>query len=352
MENLTEILKTYKNSISEHIDFIGKSRQLKHLQTQVEEYGQDRLPVTIVGPVGSGRNTLAKSVHFSSSDWWRTFHEIELSGKDYETAVNILFGYTEEHIFAAPEYIPGLFTEAKLSTLCFRNFDKYSKNTQKTIYETHSSGEYKDVRFIFTMASDPDDLNELEYIDDNIYNMITGRVITIPSLSKRKDDVIPLAEKFIRDCASEFGIKPKKLSKEAERWLRRAPWNANITQLKRVVYYACFNTEDKILYPHHFALAHDRNVESYQEKQLEEVSIQGLVEKKLESFLARLGRFEANHLHEAIISRVEEPLIRLIMNKTNGNQIKASRMLGINRNTLRTKLNKYKIKIERKGEKG
>jgi DNA-binding protein Fis len=108
------------------------------------------------------------------------------------------------------------------------------------------------------------------------------------------------------------------------------------------------NTYDQMFYPHHFALAHEHNLKDYQQKQLEELSLQGLVETKLESFLSRLGKYEATHLYEAIMDRVEEPLLKLVLNYASGNQIKASRVLGINRNTLRAKINKYGIKFERK----
>jgi two-component system nitrogen regulation response regulator GlnG len=59
--------------------------------------------------------------------------------------------------------------------------------------------------------------------------------------------------------------------------------------------------------------------------------------------MVRLERYDAENLHAAIMERVERPLIKLVMERSKNNQLKASRILGINRNTLRTKLKKLDI---------
>ena len=192
----------------------------------------------------------------------------------------------------------------------------------------------------------PQELFKRGVLMDEIHNMLSLHMLEIPSLSKRREDILPLTESFILKCCLEFKMPNKVLTKETEKWLKKAPWNYNVYQLKKSVYFACINTDDKHLKPEHFALAHDYNIEGYMEKQLEELSLQSIIEMKLESFLSRLGRFEATHLYEAIMSRVEEPLLKLVMKYARGNQLKASSILGINRNTLRTKLRKYKIKVK------
>ena len=75
-----------------------------------------------------------------------------------------------------------------------------------------------------------------------------------------------------------------------------------------------------------------------------ETSIEGFVDKKLDYFFTRLGNQETEGLYEAVIDQVEKSLISKALNWAEGNQIKASRVLGINRNTLRTKMRRLKIK--------
>src|SRR3989338_6011427 len=73
--------------------------------------------------------------------------------------------------------------------------------------------------------------------------------------------------------------------------------------------------------------------------------LEDLVHSKLESFIDQIQGYDVNDLYPIILERVERPLIQLILKKTRGNQVRAAQMLGINRNTLRKKINHLKIKI-------
>jgi DNA-binding protein Fis len=75
-----------------------------------------------------------------------------------------------------------------------------------------------------------------------------------------------------------------------------------------------------------------------------ELSIEGFIGKKLDHFFAKLGMHEADGLYDAVIRQVERPLIQKALSWAGGNQIKAARVLGVNRNTLRTKIRKFNIK--------
>lgn len=348
-----DLLRSYRTNLEKDLGFVAESRQMKQLKDDLVEFYQAKGPCVIAGPRGTGRTAMAKAIHLLGTDWWRPFIEDDLSHIPEEAALKNLLGFEEGHLFSSPEYKPGLFSLAQNSTLCLKNFDKYARKLQDIIVSTIAAGEYKsftgnkkfdvNCRIFVTMYQEPAFLKKAGILSEAVANGFE-RVISIPPLAKRKDDIIPLTEKFIGVCCAEFGIPEKKLSKDAEKWLKKAPWRGNVSQLKRAVFGACMNTKELTLLPEHFALAHDGNIEEYQNKQLDELSIQSVVGAKLESFLGRLGNYETNDVYEAVISRVEEPLLKLVLNHSKGNQIRAARLLGINRNTLRTKLKKYDIK--------
>jgi len=75
--------------------------------------------------------------------------------------------------------------------------------------------------------------------------------------------------------------------------------------------------------------------------------LEDLVHSKLESFIEQIQGYDVNDLYPIILERVERPLIQLVLKKTRGNQVRAAQMLGINRNTLRKKINHLKIKIKK-----
>ena len=78
---------------------------------------------------------------------------------------------------------------------------------------------------------------------------------------------------------------------------------------------------------------------------LNSCSIYDFLEEKLSRYLKKLANLERSNLYEAVISEVEKSLISLVLKETEGNQLRAAKALGINRNTLRSKVREYKIRI-------
>jgi DNA-binding protein Fis len=78
---------------------------------------------------------------------------------------------------------------------------------------------------------------------------------------------------------------------------------------------------------------------------LNSCSIYDFLEEKLKRYLKRLAKLERSNLYDAVISEVEKALISIILKETEGNQLRAAKALGINRNTLRSKIKEYKIKL-------
>lgn len=76
-------------------------------------------------------------------------------------------------------------------------------------------------------------------------------------------------------------------------------------------------------------------------QRLDQYSLETVVEFKIARFLDQLGTYYPENLHELIIQKVEKPLIAQILRRVGGNQVHASRILGINRNTLRKKMKMY-----------
>jgi len=74
-------------------------------------------------------------------------------------------------------------------------------------------------------------------------------------------------------------------------------------------------------------------------------SLNEFLEEKLKRYLKKLAKLERSNLHDAILSEVEKSLITIVLKETEGNQLRTAKILGINRNTLRTKIKKYKIRI-------
>ena len=84
-----------------------------------------------------------------------------------------------------------------------------------------------------------------------------------------------------------------------------------------------------------------------QKDDVKSVPLEDLVHSKLETFLDQTEGVPLDSLYSTIIQTVEKPLIKLVLRKTRGNQVKASKILGINRNTLRKKINVLNIQVKK-----
>jgi DNA-binding protein Fis len=77
---------------------------------------------------------------------------------------------------------------------------------------------------------------------------------------------------------------------------------------------------------------------------LDSFSLESVVEHKISKFLDQVGGMYPEDLHSLILGKVEKPLLTQILRRTGGNQVHASRILGINRNTLRKKMKMHSVK--------
>jgi DNA-binding NtrC family response regulator len=159
---------------------------------------------------------------------------------------------------------------------------------------------------------------------------------TIP-LKDRKEDILPLAMKFVRLSKEELDTGPAEISKEAEDFLLSYEWPGDERELEIAVKRACILSEGSVLQKEDFDL-----------KQKQAKSIGRFVESKLQGFMRNIKRFETFNLYDMVIPEVERSLILMVMKETKDNQVKAAKLLGINRNTLRSKIKKLGIKVKTK----
>jgi DNA-binding NtrC family response regulator len=157
---------------------------------------------------------------------------------------------------------------------------------------------------------------------------------TIP-LKVRKETILSLAANFIKLAAEQLGTGNKKISKEAEEYLLTYDWPGDEKELEIAVRKACILSEGPVLQAEDFDLT-----------QRQPKSIGKFVEVRLKGFMQNIKRLEKFNLYDMVIPEVEKSLIVMVLKETNGNQIKAAKLLGINRNTLRSKISKLKIKVK------
>jgi DNA-binding NtrC family response regulator len=165
--------------------------------------------------------------------------------------------------------------------------------------------------------------------DKNLSIAVTTKVVP---LKERREDILPLARHFIKIADEQLSTGVKELSRETEEYLLTHDWPGNEKELEIAIKRACILSDGSLL-----------QVEDFDLKQRQIKSIGKFIEERLKGFMQTIKRLEKFNLYNMVIPEVEKALILMVMKETKGNQLKAAKLLGINRNTLRSKMKKLGI---------
>jgi two-component system nitrogen regulation response regulator GlnG len=156
----------------------------------------------------------------------------------------------------------------------------------------------------------------------------------IPPLRERKEDISYLSKYFLAEAVRKFETGPKEFSKEAMDFLTKHDWPCNVRELENTIKRAVILSNSMVI--------------GKKELMLEDVgscSIKDFLEEKLKRYLKDMIKLENCNLYDTVLSEVEKSLITIVLKETEGNQLRAAKTLGINRNTLRSKIREYKIRL-------
>lgn len=155
-------------------------------------------------------------------------------------------------------------------------------------------------------------------------------------LKDRKDEILPLARHYIKQAAAEIKTEEKTLSREAEKYLLNYYWPGDEKELEIIIKRACILSDGPELQLKDF---------DFRQRQIK--SIGKFIEERLSGFMQSIKSFDSFNLYHMVIPEVEKSLIMMVLKETRGNQFKTAKLLGINRNTLRSKIKKLGIKAKK-----
>ena len=161
------------------------------------------------------------------------------------------------------------------------------------------------------------DLVKKKLFRPDLYYRLKDIVINMPALRDRREDVLPLAEHFLKQFEQDFGMPPKEFSHEARDILQHFPWPGNVRELKRAIRGIAINCPEQQIMARHLPLEMQAPMRLHQEKEAKSIS---------------LDDWEKVHIVEAL-------------KQTDCNMSKAAAILRIDRKTLYRKIAKHHIDI-------
>jgi two-component system nitrogen regulation response regulator GlnG len=304
--------------------------------------------VLITGESGTGKELVARAIHQASPRAAGAFIAVNAAAIPRDLLESELFGHEKGAFTGAVETRPGRFREASGGTLFLDEIGDMPLELQAKLLRVLQSGEVTsvggkraekvDVRIVAATHRDLDALvREGRFREDLLYRLRVVPV-AIPALRERPEDIPVLAEHFAARYADELGTQARLLSEPALDLLGSYEWPGNVRELENAIKRALVLASHDVLSPDDFAFLRAAPPPP--------VETGGTLEELVRAEVGSLLRSaDPRDLHPRILERTERPLLEAVLAYTGGNQLRAAALLGINRNTLRKKINELGIEM-------
>ena len=316
----------------QELPLVGRSTAMQQLYRLIARVMNADLPILITGESGTGKSLIARAIHDLSDRRGQPL--ISVTGSDLES----------------PESVSALLNRAGNGTLLFDEIGDLSEEAQRQVVHLIDGLSDDGPRVLVTSQNGLQDKMSKGGFRQDLYYRISGLTISVPALWERVDDVPYLVDHFLE--RAEFdGHTKRHCSADAMKLLRAYPWPGNVRQLETMVRrLAITGTEAEITTAELEPLLSDTGGPH---------AIAGTIPDgdKLSASIARHlrhyfdlhgGQLPPSGLYQRILREMEEPLIEIALEATGGNQIKCADLLGLNRNTLRKKINDLDIRVTRR----
>ena len=341
---------------SENMPLVGRSPAMQDIFRSLARLMQTDLTVMISGESGTGKELVARALHDYGKRKSGPFVAINMAAIPRDLIESELFGHEKGAFTGANARSVGRFEQAEGGTLFLDEIGDMPMEAQTRLLRVLQQGEYTtvggrlairtDVRIIAATHKNLPQLIEEGRFREDLYYRLAVVPVTLPPLRERADDIPELARHFL-DRAAIAGLPRKTLDQDAATRLSAHDWPGNVRELENLMRrLSALSREDVITAPViGQQLGGDRRPPS--PAAVAEPGEGGLAQS-VEHHLARYfaafdDELPPDGLHDRVLAEVERPLLTLALAACRGNQIRAARLLGINRNTLRKKLLEYGI---------
>ncbi len=345
----------------ERLPLIGRSPAMQEIYRTLARLMATDLTAVITGESGTGKELAARALHDYGKRRHGPFVAINMAAVPRELIESELFGHEKGAFTGATARYAGRFEQAAGGTLFLDEIGDMPLEAQTRLLRVLQEGEYLSVggrmpirasaRIIAATHRDLRHLVRQGLFREDLFYRLNVVPIRMPPLRERGEDIVELLQHFF-DQAEAEGLTRKRLDAAAMAALKRYSWPGNVRELENLVrrLSALYSQEVIGADVVRRELAADTIGELAGDAAAGagDRSLGAAVERHLRAyFAAHETGLPGAGLHGRVVREVERPLIELSLAATGGNQIKAARMLGLNRNTLRKKIRELDIRVIR-----
>ncbi len=331
---------------------VGRSPAMQGVYRMITRVLRNDLTVLVTGESGTGKELVAEAIHQLGSRRTGPFVAVNTAAIPQDLVESELFGHEKGAFTGAVAQAIGKFEQANGGTLFLDEIGDMPSEAQTRLLRALQSGSIRrvggrqeiavDVRIIAATNRDLAPMIEAGAFREDLFYRLNVVPIELPPLRERREDVEVLSQHFLSQAA-EDGLPRRMLTREAVEALEARNWRGNVRELRNVIYrLALMSREDAI------------DASSLLDILGEEPSFaadaeddgKGGIGAALDIWLMR-EEPASGTVYASALAAFEKPLIEHALGQTNGNQLRAAKLLGINRNTLRKRITELRIEPDR-----
>jgi len=241
---LREEVRTLKSHLSLEEILLGESEPMRKLEQQIRSAAPSNGRVLITGENGTGKEVVARTLHRQSRRADAAFVDVNCAAIPEELIESELFGHRKGAFTGAIDDRKGKFEMADGGTLFLDEVADMSLKTQAKVLRVLQEQQFQrvgaqqtisvDTRVIAATNKKLEVEIEAGNFREDLFFRLNVLPLHVPALRDRGDDVIFLAEHFLRRFAAETGRRPKRLSAGAQAIFRSHLWPGNVRELRNV----------------------------------------------------------------------------------------------------------------------
>lgn len=327
---------------------IGRSQEMIDLYKLIGKVANNEVPVLVVGEKGTGKTSVAKAIHELSDVADKGFVSINCNSFRGELIERKLFGYEKGAFEGANFSQKGILEQEDMKILHLGNVESLSLDMQSKILYLLEEKQFfrlgaqeameSKVRIIASTSDDLEyNIKQGRFIEE-LYRKLRVVEINIPPLRNRKNDIPFIADNYIHECNLELGTNIRGISRPALKKIMRYDWPGNVNELKNAIKSAMTLARGSSI------VIEDLPSSVLGEKALPKVGEGEIFLKDwVKREILKYREENSKDYYGQMLSKVEKELISQILEMTNGKKVETAEILGITRNTLRTKMNNYNL---------
>jgi two-component system, NtrC family, nitrogen regulation response regulator GlnG len=328
---------------------IGRSPAMQEVYRVIARVVSNDLTVLISGESGTGKELVARAIHDLGPRRRAPFVALNMAAIPRELIEAELFGHERGAFTGAQARVAGKFEQAAGGTLFLDEIGDMPMDAQTRLLRVLQSGEFTtvggartikaDVRVVAATNKDLSQLVQSGQFREDLFYRLNVVPVALPALRERREDLALLARHFL-DRAAEAGLPRKQLDRGAVAALEAYDWPGNVRELENLMRRIAALSRDEWIDGDTIRRAlgeagtasaspRDPGIEAAVRARLERIAIE------------EPSALDDGTLYDRIIGEVERPLIEAMLARHQHNQLRAARALGINRNTLRKRLDRW-----------